>query len=100
MILASSIIYLACAGGMIGLLPTHQTDCASLLVFRSFHLQELAAELRKSVTRVVRGVPDGDSYEGRFTARPLTTLGMMYEEGIGVEKDPQKAQEYYKKAGF
>jgi hypothetical protein len=30
----------------------------------------------------------------------LTTLGMMYQEGNGVEKDEEKAREYYKKAGF
>ena len=30
----------------------------------------------------------------------LTTLGMMYEQGDGVEKDLDKAQALYEKAGF
>jgi len=30
----------------------------------------------------------------------MTTIAMMYEEGKGVEKDQEKAQEWYKKAGF
>ena len=30
----------------------------------------------------------------------LTTLAMMYEEGLGVDKDPEKARELYKQAGF
>ena len=30
----------------------------------------------------------------------LTTLGMMYQDGYGVEKDEAKALAYYKKAGF
>ena len=30
-----------------------------------------------------------------------TTLGMMYEQGTaGIEKDPEKAKEWYSKAGF
>ena len=29
-----------------------------------------------------------------------TTLAMMYEEGRGVKKDPQKAKTWYAKAGF
>ena len=29
-----------------------------------------------------------------------TTLAMMYEEGRGVEKDLDKAKEWYAKAGF
>ena len=33
-------------------------------------------------------------------AGSLTTLGMMYQDGYGVEKDEEKAKEYYKKAGF
>ena len=30
----------------------------------------------------------------------LTTLAMMYEEGLGVDKDPEKAKALYKQAGF
>ena len=30
----------------------------------------------------------------------LTTLALMYEEGKIVEKDPVKAKEYLKRAGF
>jgi hypothetical protein len=30
----------------------------------------------------------------------LTTLAMMYEEGLGVDKDPDKARALYKEAGF
>ena len=29
-----------------------------------------------------------------------TTLAMMYEQGNGVEKDPEKAREWYARAGF
>jgi TPR repeat protein len=29
-----------------------------------------------------------------------TTLGMLYEEGRGVEKDPEEAKRWYEKAGF
>jgi len=29
-----------------------------------------------------------------------TTLGMMYEQGTLIEKDEEKANEWYKKAGF
>jgi TPR repeat protein len=29
-----------------------------------------------------------------------TTLAMLYEEGRGVEKDPEEAQRWYKLAGF
>ncbi|MCA9800975.1 MAG: sel1 repeat family protein [Cyanobacteria bacterium HKST-UBA02] len=31
-------------------------------------------------------------------ARAQTVLGMLYENGVGVEKDAEKAYEYYKKA--
>jgi hypothetical protein len=30
----------------------------------------------------------------------LTTLAMMYEEGKGVEKNPEEAKRLYKLAGF
>ena len=30
----------------------------------------------------------------------MTTIAMMYEEGKGVEKNQEIAQEWYKKAGF
>ena len=30
----------------------------------------------------------------------MTTIAMMYEEGRGVDADQEKAQEWYKKAGF
>jgi len=30
----------------------------------------------------------------------MTTLAMMYEEGKGVDKDPEKAKEWYARAGF
>ncbi|MCG8017157.1 MAG: sel1 repeat family protein, partial [Candidatus Thiodiazotropha sp. 'RUGA'] len=29
-----------------------------------------------------------------------TTLAMLYEEGRGVEKDPEEAKRWYKLAGF
>ncbi|MDH3831666.1 MAG: sel1 repeat family protein, partial [Gammaproteobacteria bacterium] len=33
-------------------------------------------------------------------AGSLTTLAMMYEEGNGVEKDPEEAKRLYARAGF
>jgi TPR repeat protein len=33
-------------------------------------------------------------------AGSLTTLAMMYQEGLGVEKDPVHARELYQQAGF
>ena len=30
----------------------------------------------------------------------LTSLAMMYEEGRGVDKDPDRARELYRQAGF
>jgi TPR repeat protein len=30
----------------------------------------------------------------------MTTLAMMYEEGIGIEKDPAEAKRLYALAGF
>jgi len=30
----------------------------------------------------------------------MTTLGMLYEEGRGVPKDPAEAQRWYRLAGF
>ena len=30
----------------------------------------------------------------------MTTLGMMYREGNGVEPDEAKAREWFRKAGF
>jgi TPR repeat protein len=30
----------------------------------------------------------------------MTTIAMMYESGDGVEKNPELAKEWYKKAGF
>jgi TPR repeat protein len=33
-------------------------------------------------------------------AGSLTTLAMMYEQGLGVPQDAAKAQELYKQAGF
>jgi len=30
----------------------------------------------------------------------MTTIAMMYEEGKGVEKNPELAKEWYAKAGF
>jgi len=33
-------------------------------------------------------------------AGSLTTLAMMYEEGNGVEKDPEEAKRLYAAAGF
>ena len=30
----------------------------------------------------------------------MTTIGMMYREGNGVERDEEKAREWFRKAGF
>jgi hypothetical protein len=30
----------------------------------------------------------------------MTTIAMMYQEGKGVEQDPEEAKRWYKKAGF